>query len=86
MTDTVNPPKGAIIVHDQDGKEYILIPRDQSVPLTQPEKSQIERINEILDSWEPEPGDTQWWEEFREFLRDNPIMFNEPPSQLMDDE
>jgi len=74
MTDLATQ-QGAIIVHDQDGKEYILIPRESVAPK---QNSQIERINEALDSWQNEPGDADWWAEFRQFLRENPLAFNEP--------
>ncbi|MBN8637674.1 MAG: hypothetical protein J0M07_20310 [Anaerolineae bacterium] len=86
MTDTVNLPKGAIIVHDLEGKEYILIPSEQYEQVENQEKSQITRIMEVLDSLEHEPGDDEWWEEFRQYLKDNPVIFNEPPDNLADDE
>jgi len=71
MTDTANLPQGAIVVHDQEGKQYVLIPIDDYQASVSPQKSQIERINEALDSVEHEPGDDVWWEEFRQFLKDN---------------
>lgn len=79
-------PAGAIIVHDQDGKEYVLIPRDQFEAEPPQQKSQIERIMEVLDLWEPEPGDDVWWEEFRHFLKENPVTFGDPPDNVDDDE
>ena len=77
MTDTVNLPKGAIIVHDLERKEYILIPSEQYEQVENQEKSQITRIMEVLDSLEHEPGDDEWWAEFDAFLRENRVVFPE---------
>jgi len=75
MTDLARLRQAAKIVRDDSGNEYVLIPADvyrQVMDESEP-KSQLERINAALESWETEPGDAEWWDEFRQFLKDNPI-------------
>lgn len=80
MTDLARLREAGRVVYDEQGNKLYLFPAEvweEVVESETIEKPQIERINGVLNSWQNEPGDEDWWAEFRQFLKENPIRFDE---------
>jgi hypothetical protein len=81
MADLETIKQSARIVYDEQGTPVVQLPLEQWAELwaelepAQP--SQIERIQALIKQWQSEPDDTppEWWDEFREFLRENRMNF-----------
>ena len=83
MVDLTHLQQAALVVKDENGNEVVQIPRELweeavgriEVEAEPPKLSQAEQIRALLKRWEEEPDDTpaEWWDEFDEFLRVNPV-------------
>lgn len=77
MVDLTALKQAAHVVRDESGNPVVQIP----LPLWQEWLAQLEpggqikQINALLQSWEGEANDPEWWNEFREFLKENPLDF-----------
>ena len=80
MADITSLKQAARIVYDESGHPVVQIPLplwQEWITQLEPENSQIHQIKSLLAQWAQEPDDTSesWWEEFRQFLRENPLNF-----------
>ena len=81
MADITSIKSAARIVYDESGKPVVQIPLSlwqEWLAHLEPENSQIHKIKALLEEWAGEPDDTpaEWWDEFREFLKENPVDFD----------
>lgn len=88
MTDISSLKEAARIVYDEAGQPVVQIPlalwREWLADF-EPENPQIHQINALLRAWAEEPDDTPvgWWDDFRQFLKENPLDI-EPPHDFAD--
>ena len=80
MTDFTVIKRAARIVYDETGKPVVQIPLSlwqEWLTQLEPENSQIHQIKSLLEQWaqEADPTPAKWWDEFREFLKENPVNF-----------
>jgi hypothetical protein len=73
-------------ITDKQGNRFVVVPKemwDSILEALEPPEDQAARIEAVLDSWDQEPDDTPpgWWDEFREFLRENRLNFGERDSK-----
>lgn len=78
MTDLLALKQAARIVYDETGNPVVQIPLalwQEWLAQLEPENSQIQQINALMQAWASEPEDTPegWWDDFRPFLNDNPL-------------
>ena len=91
MADLEAIKQAARIVYDEQGTPVVQLPLEQWDELwaeLEPEQpSQIERIQALIKQWQSEPDDTppEWWDEFRQFLRENPVTFGDPDTLFSDE-
>lgn len=76
MVDMTSLKRSARIVRDQTGEPVVQIPLSlwqEWLAESDPEHSQLQQINRLLQSWEDESDEMPqgWWDEFRQFLKDN---------------
>jgi hypothetical protein len=88
MVSLTDMKQAARVVNDENGNPVVQVPLDVweavvgKVEEKQPELSQGESIKALLKSWENEPDDKspEWWGEFDEFLKENPVQLGDPDS------
>jgi hypothetical protein len=87
MVSLTDMKQAARVVKDENGQPVVQVPLDvwEAVVGKVEEKqplSQGEQIQALLKSWENEPDDKspEWWQEFDEFLKENPIRLGDPES------
>ncbi|MCC6805605.1 MAG: hypothetical protein IT319_22175 [Anaerolineae bacterium] len=80
MTDLTTLKQAARIVYDESGNPVVQIPLSvwqEWLAQPEPENFQIHKINALVRAWSEEPDDLPegWWDNFRQFLKENPPNF-----------
>lgn len=74
MVDLISLTQAAKITKDEQGNPIVQIPLEVWEEwLSQNLSTQNARMVALLDEWDANPDDTpaEWWDEFREFLKEN---------------
>lgn len=93
MTDITDLKHAARVKINEAGEQVVELPLELweaytgepvAKPAFQPER---ESLTELFEAWENEPDDTPpgWWDEFDEFLKQNPVSLPVPDLELDDE-
>jgi hypothetical protein len=99
MVDLNQIRKSVEVVRNTQGQSVVQIPLDMWESLlaeievqndnnAPTNKTRNEGLLQLIQDWRSSPDDTPqtWWDEFDEFLRENPLRFTERDLKLGDDE